>query len=262
MVTIFIIYKKEDQKAIHILPDIQNLLEQHKYPVQSFCIDVLPRLDAFTNVILLALGGDGTILSLLNHNRIALFPIISINTGTLGFFTTFSICSWYDSLIQTIQTYNIEQLPLLSITSSSYTDIALNEISITRSGIARNIFIQTSINNEELYTFAGDGILVATQYGSSAYSRSAGGSLIHPSIKAHIISPIVPASPALPSLVIPDTSIISIHIEADDATITCDGQRLVPFSNTITIQRAPYTMPFFSFLQGDYYSHIRVKGII
>ena len=262
MPTIWIIYKQEDTKARDILPQIHALLEQNKYHAHTFCIDELPILENYSRLILLALGGDGTILSLVNHNRKARFPIISINTGTLGFLTTFSLDSWYDSLIPRLREYHIEDVPLLHIISGLYSDIALNEVSITRSGIARNISIQVDIDTEHLYTFAGDGILVATQYGSSAYSRSVGGSLIHPAIQAFIISPIVPLSPSLPALVIPSTAKVSLSVLEGDAIITCDGQRVVPLSSPILIEQAPYTMPFISSIKNTYYSHIQKKKII
>lgn len=260
--TIYIIYKQEDTKALGILPLLYSLLTEHAYLTHIFCIDELPPLTANSDVLLLALGGDGTILSLVNHNHTARLPIISINTGTVGFLATFSLDSWYESLIPTIKQYAIEEVPLLSVTSGSFSDIALNEVSITRSGIARNIGIEVTIDNEQLYTFAGDGILVATQYGSSAYSRSVGGSLIHPAVQAYIISPIVPTIPSLPPVVVPSTTTVTICIQDNNATITCDGQRVVPFSHHICIQQAPYTMPFVAFIKQRYCSHIRTKGIL
>lgn len=262
MPTVFIIYKQSDIKANHIIPELCSLLECNGYITQSFYIDALPQLELYHDIILLVLGGDGTILSVVNHNCNARFPIISINTGNLGFFTTFSIHAWYDGLIPAIQRHSIEEVSLLHITAGDEFDLALNEVSVTRSGIARNMFIEVDIDGERVYSFTGDGILVATQYGSSAYARSVGGSLIHPTVQAYIIAPIVPSFPALPPIIIPCTAYITLHIQAREATITCDGQRVLPFTNLITIQRAPHTMPFISFLQDNYYSHIRTKGII
>lgn len=262
MLTLCVVYKNNDEKAQHLIPQIEELLTQHNYGMQCFSIDELPSLEQFSDIILLVLGGDGTILTVVHRNMQTRFPIVSINTGTLGFFSTFSIYAWYDALIPTLKQHNIEDVPLLAIATKQHTDIAMNEVAITRSGLARNIFFEVFVNDEKLYTFPGDGVLVATQYGSSAYSRSVGGSLIHPSVSAFIISPIVPSSRALTPIVIPSSATISIITKADDATITCDGQRSIPFDSTINITLAPYTMPFLSFLNNIYYTHIRIKGII
>ncbi|MBC7088335.1 MAG: NAD(+)/NADH kinase [Tissierellales bacterium] len=170
----------------------------------------------------ICIGGDGAFLRAVHRSKFPSIPFVGINTGHLGFFQEITP-DGIDTFIQRYISgdYNIDEIFLVSASICSdekcYYQTAINEIVIK--GIASKIIhLDVSIDNNHLEKFSGDGLIISTPVGSTAYNYSAGGSIIHPSIKALQITPISPiisnAYRSLPnSTIIPGDSVIKINPE-------------------------------------------------
>ena len=265
MKTLYILHKTDTQETHHLIHAITEYLHP-LWAVRSYALDShIQKNSRTTPDAYLILGGDGTILHGIFFTVGYEAPTISINTGNLGFLATLTLDTWRERLLPPLEQGTIVHAPLLQATLHDTTTYAFNDIVVTRNGIARNISICAHADNTLLYTFKGDGLIIATPYGSSAYARSAGGSLIHPSIAAYIITPILPSCVHIPPIILPHTTTLTITTEGD-VTITCDGQRSVcenlRNSTTFTVQCTKPRIPLIHPCSEYYFEHIRSKHIL
>jgi len=177
--------------------------------------------------LLVCLGGDGTILRLANHMRERSIPVLAVNVGSLGFLTDVRTEEMFDEL----QTYFLEKSEIeerLMLACSARSEKhrterrfqALNDIVVSREGLTRLLRVSVEVSGEILTKFSADGVIVSTPTGSTAYSLSAGGAIVHPQLAAILITPICPHALALRSLVVRADERVTIGIECDR-----DGER-------------------------------------
>ena len=205
--------------------------------------------------LLICLGGDGTILRVANHMRERSIPVLAVNVGSLGFLTEVKTEELFDEL----QTYFLDQsrieerLMLACSVRNEKTKTerrfqALNDIVVSREGLTRLLKVRVEINGESITQFAGDGVIVATPTGSTAYSLSAGGAIVHPKLEAFIVTPICPHALALRSLVVRADERIIGAIECDRegerALLTADGQENIEEDETSTVEITRSSIPF------------------
>lgn len=182
--------------------------------------------------LVIILGGDGTLLSVVKYLNRSEVPILAINLGRLGFLTSvarqelFSVLEGYYS-----GRYRVEERMLLETgverdkkTLAQFH--ALNEVVIGRGVFARLLHFETYINRQYLTTYAADGLIISTPTGSTAYSLSAGGPVVHPTLEAILLTPICPHTLTNRPLVIPVTETVSVKVKEKEAEliITADGQ--------------------------------------
>jgi len=197
-----------------------------------------------TSDLVIALGGDGTMLHAVRLMAERDVPILGVNFGGLGFLTEITQEELYSSLKDVLngkfaieermmleakvnrgQTLNCEftnKFPIQGLTSIK----ALNDVVITKGTLARILSLKVLLDTEYLTTYQGDGIIVATPTGSTAYSLSAGGPIVLPHMKTIILTPICPHTLVARPMVIPHLSKITIVIESDvqGIMLTIDGQ--------------------------------------
>lgn len=205
--------------------------------------------------LLVCLGGDGTILRLANQMRERPVPVLAVNIGSLGFLTDVKTDEMFDEL----QTYFLGQCPIeerlmLSCAAKGGRSRierrfqALNDLVVSREGLTRLLKVRVDVSGETLTSFSGDGVIVATPTGSTAYSLSAGGAVVHPKLEAVIITPICPHASALRSLVVgaDERITISIQCEGDGekALLTADGQENVEVDEATSIEITRSPIPF------------------
>lgn len=205
--------------------------------------------------LVVCLGGDGTILRVANQMRERSLPVLAVNIGSLGFLTEVKAEEMFDEL----QTYLLEKSEIeerLMLTCSARSEKnrmdrrfqALNDIVVAREGLTRLLRVRIDVNGEALTNFRGDGVIVATPTGSTAYSLSAGGAIVHPKLEAIVITPICPHASALRSLVVRADERITIGIqgerEGERAVLTADGQENVEVDETATIEITRSSVPF------------------
>ena len=185
-------------------------------------------LDFFFSV-----GGDGTFLRSITFIRDLEIPVIGINTGRLGFLANIqkdSIASAFDKIIN--GQFIVQKRSLLGIKTENddrelnQINFALNEITVTRKNTASMIKVDTMLDAEFLTTYWSDGLIISTPTGSTGYSLSCGGPIISPSSQNIVLTPIAPHSLAVRPLVIPEQTVIELHIDsrADEVLLTLDSR--------------------------------------
>jgi len=168
--------------------------------------------------LLFSIGGDGTILDTVPFVLDSGIPVVGINMGRLGFLSSISK-NEIDMAVNSVLTgdYSVEQRTLLELVSPEkvFEDVkyALNELNVIRNPEHSLLAIKVFVDDIYLNTYWGDGILLATPTGSTAYSLSAGGPIIAPNAKNFVITPIATHNLTVRPVVIPDDSTIRIQVE-------------------------------------------------
>lgn len=232
-------------------------------------------LDAFSSSVdmIFAIGGDGTILSILRSCAKKHVPIIGINAGRKGFLAEISIDE-IDFAIDKIlaDDFTIEERIMLSANVFDQNDnfiqkdiIAVNDFNIARHGYARMIRLDVYIDNQLAESFDADGVLISSPIGSTAYSLSAGGPIILPGINCILITPVCSHSLHTRPMIASEN--VSIKIIAkdqlQDVISTIDGQRFIsiPLKGYVVITKSNYSAKFVRFRNEDYYTRFRKKII-
>jgi len=185
--------------------------------------------------LVLVLGGDGTLLGM--ADRIAAagrsIPILGINFGSLGFLTEVTLPELYPSLEAAISGKAAveERLMLRSTTTRQENEpishIGLNDVVIAKAARSRLIDLSVWVGEEFLTRVKGDGLIVATPTGSTAYNLAAGGPIVEPSVDALLITPIAAHTLTNRPIVIPSSSSVRVRPlieERDEVYVTFDGQ--------------------------------------
>ncbi|MBI3999590.1 MAG: NAD(+)/NADH kinase [Candidatus Omnitrophica bacterium] len=226
--------------------------------------------------LFICLGGDGTILHLAGKMIDRTVPVLGVNIGSLGFLTEVRVEELYDELkLVFAGQFEVEERMLLSATvrwdsSSGKSEPerrfqALNDIVVNREGLTRYMTIQVDVGGERATRFSGDGIIVATPTGSTAYSLSAGGPIVHPSLDNLIVTPICPHTSALRPLVVSGEQAIRIRITCDEAQekalLTADGQQDVAIDNhsMIEVTRSVNRFQLVKSSKRSYFATLRQK---
>lgn len=195
-------------------------------------ITLLAEDEAANADLIIAIGGDGTMLYASSRARDSNAPILGINRGRLGFLadvTPDEMISSVDHVLRgdyTTDSRLMLQARLLSSSGEEQTAFALNDVVLQRSETGRMVDFETRISGRYVNTHSGDGLIVATPTGSTAYALSCGGPIIEPQLDAIVVVPVCPHTLTdRPIVVSADQSIEVRLIERDDtkAEITVDG---------------------------------------
>jgi NAD+ kinase len=199
--------------------------------------------------MLISLGGDGTLLNLVGHVSNHDLPIVGVNLGGLGFLTEFTPESLFETLDKIIEgEFEIEDRLALRSTlirndQRMAEHTALNDVVITHEKLARLIEITAFCDEEYVTTYQADGLIICTATGSTAYSLSAGGPILEPTLDAILLTPICPHTITNRPILVPgNTNIrIALHEPNTNATMTIDGQIGVTIQkdDAIEVKRSP-----------------------
>ena len=178
------------------------------------------------------IGGDGTFLSVARFVERRSIPIIGINLGGLGFLTEISADSCFAELEKILSgNFEIEERMVLRVSvrregKEIFSHRVLNDAVINKGALARIIDLHASIDGHFLTHYRGDGLIICTPTGSTAYNISAGGPIIFPTAQVIIMTPICPFTLTNRPIVFPADVTIMVEIAepATDVTLTCDGQ--------------------------------------
>ncbi|MDQ2800542.1 MAG: NAD(+)/NADH kinase [Armatimonadota bacterium] len=218
----------------------------------------------------LVLGGDGTILATARLCAPMGTPMLPVHVGRFGFLTAVSpegLTAALDALLE--GRYSQEERMMLwgetrRAGELQDTGLALNEIVVANGPLSRVLHLRTSIDGRFVTTYAADGIIVATPTGSTAYSLSAGGPLVHPSLQALLVTPICPHTLTSRALLVPPSAEVTVIVERDPQDIvrvTIDGQLGFPLQaeDAIHIRRSPHQAKFLSVGGADFYDKLQDK---
>ena len=217
---------------------------------------------------LLVFGGDGTMLSiartLVNHST----PLIGINQGHLGFLTDITVDEMFDAVAEILSgQYVAEDRILLKAqvrrgASVACEAVAFNDVVVGKGGLGRLIDMEVAINGEFVYNQRSDGLIVTTPTGTTAYSLSAGGPIVHPTLEAFSIVPICPHTLTARPIVVSSESRIEIRLnQTDDARVHFDGQQHFDLANGdhVWITRASRPVTLLHPHSYSYYDTLREK---
>ena len=224
--------------------------------------DIRNKLD-----FLLSLGGDGNMLSTVTLVRDSGIPIIGINLGRLGFLASINkehIDKAIDCLVN--NDYSLESRSLLRLTSpqDAFGDLnfALNEITVYKRQPNSMISVRVDINGHYLNSYWADGLIVATPTGSTAYSLSTGGPIIHPDTHNFIITPIAPHNLSVRPVVIPDSSTISMKVaERDGGFLVSLDSRTIELKSgaELSVEKEAFSIQLVRLPEETFFGTIRAK---
>jgi NAD+ kinase len=223
---------------------------------EDFCVDIA-----------LSVGGDGTFLrtaSLIGEKNI---PVLGINTGRLGFLADISAKEMEATLTDVAHgRYRIEKRTQLMLTTESKDfqecNYALNEVAILKQDSSSMITVHAHVNGEYLTSYQGDGLIIATPTGSTAYSLSVGGPIIAPDSANFVLSAIAPHSLATRPLVVEDNSVISLEIEGRNKHFLAalDGRSTALDTGTrLEIKKGHFPLQIVKRLGHTFYGTLREK---
>ena len=185
----------------------------------------------------IALGGDGTIMHVAKAAATVGGPVHGINGGHLGFLAGLEQdeLAALDGLLD--ETYCEEDRTLLRVTvqkeDGEHTFLAMNEAVVSRGAVSRLVDLHIAGNGQEILSCCGDGAIIATPTGSTAYSLSAGGPVVDPSVACMLLTPVCPHTLDSRTRILPPDSVLTVTAAADggEAFVTVDGEENVAFTS-------------------------------
>lgn len=219
--------------------------------------------------LIIVIGGDGTLLSVARDIGASRTPILGVNLGSLGFLTEVPLTEITGALEGILAgRYRIQKRMRLQAEIVRDGQVIahhelLNEVVLNKSALARVLDIHVEVNARSMTTFRADGLIVSTPTGSTAYSLSAGGPIVDPSMDAIILCPICPHTLTNRPVVAPDTSKVSLSLVGNhgDVYVTIDGQVGSPFlpGDTIEIAKSRHPVHLIRLPGKDYFEVLRQK---
>lgn len=251
----------------NLLPNLKSWLERRKRKIQFLShekerlekifkakeieeIQFISEADlAKKSDLIISLGGDGTLLGLCRRLNGAKVPIFGVNLGHLGFLTEFQKSSFFENLSDFFEQsyevckYNIYQVKISTNDKVRFSAMFINDAVINKRDIARMFSLKVDGNQELIYNISGDGLIISSTLGSTAYSLAAGGPIVHPQVEALILTPICAHGLTHRPLVVPNDiklNIKSLYHE-DKVKLTLDGQLTeeITSKDQIQISRDP-----------------------
>lgn len=207
----------------------------------------------------IVLGGDGTIIQTANDLMAHNIPILGVNMGTLGFLAEIEeqhVLEALDSLF--LDQYRLEERIMIEgeivfhkdskESKEGFQGNALNDVVISRKGFSRIISLAIYVNDELVDNFRGDGVIISTPTGSTAYNLSAGGPIVMPQAKAMVITPICPHSLSPRSIIVSSEDTIKVVVgkskktQEAEATAAFDGKKVIDLGtdDMIRIRKAEH----------------------
>jgi NAD+ kinase len=230
-----------------------------------------PLSDALDEIdLLMTLGGDGTVLRgarLLAGRQI---PMFGINLGRLGFLTCCGRDEFEGSLRRVSRGEFLAQPRMTLDVRAIDADgrerqrwDALNDAVLTKGGFARVVNLRVSVDEEVIATYSADGLIVSTPTGSTAYSLSAGGPVVVPTVESIVLTPISPHTLAIRPLVLPPTGEVLVQAfdSPEELLVTVDGQVGTTFAagERLVVRRGPKPVLLVRFAETTFFSRMRRK---
>jgi NAD+ kinase len=227
-------------------------------------VEIMQRAD-----LVVVLGGDGTLLSVARRANRREVPILGVNLGGLGFLTETTTNEFLVTLERVLGgEYEIDRRSLLEVVlvregERSGVFQVLNDVVINKGALARIIDLETWVDDEYVCTYKADGLIVSTPTGSTAYSLSAGGPIIDPTVGVVVLTPICPHTLTNRPIVLPDHAYVQVVLRTadEDVILTLDGQEGQPLrrGDTIGIKRSESTVALIRSPNRTFFDVLRSK---
>lgn len=218
---------------------------------------------------ILVLGGDGTFLATARHAGPREIPIVGVNLGGLGFLTEITRDEVKSALLAsldgevTLDRRRMLRAVVRRADGTAETYQALNDAVLSRGALGRTVDIEARVDGDFLASFKADGLILSTPTGSTAYSLSAGGPLVHPSVRVIVLAPICPHTLSVRPLVVDDGARLEFrqHGDRDELLLTLDGQETISLGqdDEIEVTRSPNVACLVTSPDLSFYDLLRTK---
>lgn len=217
--------------------------------------------------VFITIGGDGTLLDMVTVIRDSGVPVIGINLGRLGFLASINkndIPAAIHAVVN--KEYSLDSRELLMIDSDQKifdgNNFALNDVTIHKRDDSAMITTHVSLDGEFLNSYWGDGIIISTPTGSTAYSLSCGGPIIFPQSNSIALTPVSPHNLNVRPIILPDTSTLTFEVDSRGTTyiVSCDSRTAI-IDKTIkfTVSKAAFKLNLIRLNNESYLSTLRKK---
>ena len=257
-----------------------NLHKEYNQPIAQQAVDFLraknvdavlcSSLENLANIdLVISMGGDGTMLRCARECAPKNIPVFGINCGTLGFLAAAEKEELTDALLTLLAGKCLSHKRLLlqatiHTPERAQTFTAFNDV-VLHSSNMRAFFVNADFNGTEIPSYFGDGVIVATPTGSTAYSLAAGGPIVEPNVEVMVVTPICPHSLHERPMVLPANGVLrlrpSFKNKEDGAILSLDGQLnlSLPAPATLELSRAPHAVELLTLPQRGFFNVLHKK---
>ena len=204
-----------------------------------------------TASLVICFGGDGTILHMAKAATRSGVPILGVNIGTMGFMAELESSELQELARIATGDYTVDERMMLDVTvlrgrDIIFHDICLNDAAITKGAVARIVHLKVDCDNIQVLECGGDGVIVATPTGSTAYSLSAGGPIVEPEANSILITPVCAHDVGSRSIVVSQNRVVTVgltHNARRNAFLSVDGGKAtkINMDDVITIRKSNLT---------------------
>jgi NAD+ kinase len=241
---------------------LQGNIDTSAYNVLECNESIKDHIDVF-----LTLGGDGTLLDMVTVIRDSGVPVIGINFGRLGFLASINksdIAAAIHAVVNKEFTLDSRELLVIDSDQKIFGDdnFALNDVTIHKRDDSAMITTHVSLNDEFLNSYWGDGIIISTSTGSTAYSLSCGGPIIFPQSNSIALTPVAPHNLNVRPIILSDTSTLSFEVECRGTNylVSCDSRTaIIDKTMTFRVYKAGFTLNLVRLNNESYLSTLRNK---
>ena len=263
-----IIYRPGSEEAINKADELKAWLDNKKLEVYCHPQQTLKNCKTLNNLseaqLVIALGGDGTYLEAVRMCSGHFVPILGINMGSLGFLTVSPVENLYE-IVEKALNQELESRPrsMLQAQVEKQTFYALNDIVFERGEQSQLLSLRILSGNHLISDLKADGLILSTPTGTTAYNLAAGGPILHPEVKAFVMTPICPHSLTNRPTVFPDDQELQIELlnEQQGARLTVDGQMKIKINKDqkVKIKKAPFQHHVLRIPSHNYFDLLRKK---
>ncbi|MCB9025057.1 MAG: NAD(+)/NADH kinase [Bdellovibrionaceae bacterium] len=265
---IVIIYRPGSQAAIDKSDELKIWLEKKNIEVYCHPQQNLKNCKTLNDLsqanLVIAMGGDGTYLEAVRLCMGHQIPILGINMGSLGFLTVSPVENLYEIVEKAILN-QLESRPrsMLQAEVNGQAFQALNDIVFERGELSQLLFLRIKTGDQLISDLKADGLIFSTPTGTTAYNLAAGGPILHPEVKAYVMTPICPHSLTNRPTVFSDEQELQVELlnVQQEARITVDGQMKIKISKgqIVKIKKAAYQHNVLRIPSHNYFDLLRKK---
>jgi NAD+ kinase len=251
---------------IYVHQQLHQYLDGKISKVKYQVLDANKAIKGFIDLFL-TIGGDGTLLDMVNVIRDTGIPVIGINFGRLGYLASINKSDIAAAIFAVVNNqFTLDSRELISIDSEQHIfdddNFALNDITIHKRDDAAMITTEVFLDDEFLNAYWGDGIIISTATGSTAYSLSCGGPIIFPKSNSIVITPIAPHNLNVRPIVLPDSCTLHINVEcrSNNFLVSCDSRTsVIDKTMRFSIHKAGFQLNLIRLNNESYLSTLRNK---